>query len=103
MQLVLCGLWRSVYRVLVTQDSTDPKEVKIFRAHAAPQETCDNFFNSLKLLTIQQKDGDSPVENIVTGLLEKSRRGILDGLKKFFEVDNLEAVKVRGLQEGTES
>ena len=63
----------------------------------APQGMCDNLINSLMLLANHQKDGDCPDENIATGLLEKSRRGIVDGLRKFIAVDNHEAVKVGGL------
>ena len=82
-----CNWWRAAsggHRTgsLVVQDSVDPREATVFRAHAAPQGLCDNFTNSLRLLTNQQKDGDSPVECTVTGLLEKSRKGILDGLRK---------------------
>ena len=44
---------------------------------------CDNLIISMKLLTNQQRDGDSPVESVVTGLLEKSRKGIMDGIRKF--------------------
>ena len=40
---------------------------------------------------------------IVTGLREKSRKGIMDGLRKFIEVDNREAVSVGGLRQGTKS
>ena len=47
----------------------------------------DNLINGLKLWTNQQKDGDSPVGSIVTGLREKSRKGIMDGLRKFIEVE----------------
>ena len=65
---------------------------KLVRSQAAPQGMCDNLIDSLKLLTTQQKDGDSLVEDIVTGLWEKSRKGIMDGLRKFIEVDNHEAV-----------
>ena len=54
---------------------------------SAPQGMCDNLIISLKLLTNQQRDGDSPVESIVTGLLEKSRKGIMDGIRKFIAVD----------------
>ena len=50
------------------------------------QGTCDNLINSLMLLTNQQKDGDRPVENIVTGSLEKSCRRIMDGLRKLIDV-----------------
>ena len=35
------------------------------------QRECDNLTNALKLLTNQQKDGESPIGMIVTGLLEK--------------------------------
>ena len=49
------------------------------------------MINSLKLLTNQKKDGDSPVETIVTDLLK-------DGPRKFIAADNHEAVKVGGLR-----
>ena len=55
-------------RVFVIQDSTDHREAKVFRAHTAPQGTCDNLINALKLLTNQQNDGDSPVGKIVSWL-----------------------------------
>ena len=80
-----------------------PRQAKVSRAHAAPQGTCENLINSLKLLTNHQKDGDSSVENVVTGLLEKSRKDIMDRLRKFIEVDNHGAVKVGGLRRGTKS
>ena len=66
----------------------------------APQGLCDSLINSLKLLTSQQKDGDSPYETSVAVLLEKSRQGIMDGLRKFIEVDHHEAVNVGGLRQG---
>ena len=59
-----------------------------------PQGVCDNLINALKLLTNQQKDGDSPVGQMVTGLLERSRSGMMGGLRKCSAVDNHEAVKV---------
>ena len=40
---------------------------------------------------------------LLQGLLEKSRRGIVDGLRKFIAVDNHEAVKVGGLHQDTKS
>ena len=95
--------WRAPNRVFVIQDGVGPREAKVFRARAAPQGMCENLINSLKLLTNQQKDGDSPVENIATGLLEKSRKGMMDGLRKFVAVDNHEAVKVGGLRQGIQS
>ena len=60
----------------------------------------DNLIGSLKFLTDQQKDGDSPIENLVTGLLEKSRKVFVDGLRKFVAVDIHEAVQVGGLRQG---
>ena len=42
---------RDQNRVLVIQDSTDHREAMVFRAHTAPQGTCDNLINALKLLT----------------------------------------------------
>ena len=41
--------------------------MKVFKAHAAPSELCDNLINALKLLANQQKDGDSPIQSVVTG------------------------------------
>ena len=94
MQLVVCDLVRPVRLkgsgVLVVQDSVDLREAKVFGAHA-PQGLCD------------QKDGDSPVENIVTGLQDKSRKGVMDGLRNFIEVDNHAAVNVGGLHRGIKS
>ena len=66
--------WRAPNRILVLHNSTDHREAKVFRAHAAPQGICDNLINALRLLTNQQKDGDSPVGTIVAGLLEKSQQ-----------------------------
>ena len=64
------------------KDSTDHRGATVFQAHAAPQETCENLINALKILTNQQKDGDSQVGTIVTGLLEKSRSKIVDGRRE---------------------
>ena len=68
--------------------------------HTLHKGMCDNLINSLKLLTNQQKDGESPLENIVTDLLEKSRKAMMDGPRKFIAVDNHEAVEVGGLRRG---
>ena len=54
---------------------------KVFKAHAAPQGLCDNLINALELLANQQKDGDSPIQSVVTGLCERSRKGIMEGLR----------------------
>ena len=40
---------------------------------------------------------------MVAVLLEKSRRGIVDELRKFIAVDNHDAVKVGGLHQDTKS
>ena len=49
--------------------STDHREAKVFQAHAAPQRSCDNLINALKL----------QLRTIVTGLLERSRSKTMDG------------------------
>ena len=54
---------------------------------------CDNLIYALKLLANQQKDGDSP-KSIIAGLHERSRRGIMDGLRSFIEADNHSAVGI---------
>ena len=66
-------------RDLVRQDSTDRRDAKVLRAHAAPQRMCDNLINALKLLANQQKDGD----RIVQGLQERSLLRRMDGLRQF--------------------
>ena len=93
------------------QDSTDPREATVFRAHAAPQGTCEQLNNALNLLTNQQKDGDSPVGKIVTGLWERSRSRTMDGLRKCISEDKswesvtydhqaVDPKKVRPVQKG---
>ena len=61
----------------MVQDGDDSREAKVFGAHAAPQGLCDKLIDALKLLSNQQRDGDSLVASIVTGLREKSRKGIM--------------------------
>ena len=85
--------------MLVTQDSTDPREATVVRAHAALEGTCENVSNAMKLLTNQQKDGDSPVGTTVTGLRARRRSRIMDGLRKFISEDNHEAVTVGDLHQ----
>ena len=62
---------------------------------------CDNLTNEPNLSANQQKDGDSPIQSITTGLRERSRRGIMDGLRRFIEADNHSGVDVRDLRRGT--
>ena len=66
--------------MLVVQLGTNANEAKVFKAHAAPQGLCENLINALNLLANQQTDGDCPIQSIVTGLHERSRKGIMDGL-----------------------
>ena len=42
--------WRTPNRFLVVQLVTSAYEVKVFRAHAAPQGLRENLINALKLL-----------------------------------------------------
>ena len=65
-----------------------------FKAHAASLGLCDNVIDALELLANQQKDGDSPIQSIVTGLHERSRREIMDGLRNFIREDNRSAADV---------
>ena len=57
----------------MVQLGTNEDEAKVFRAHAVPQGLfCEILINALELLANQQRDGDSPIQNIVTGLIEKA-------------------------------
>ena len=47
---------------------------KVFKTHAVPQGVCENWINAPKLLANQQKDGDSPIQSIVTGLIERKQK-----------------------------
>ena len=90
-------------RLLVLQTGVSASQAKVFKAHAAPQGLCENSINALKLLANQQKDGDSPIQCIVTGLCERSRKGIMEGLRNFITVDNHCALDVGHLNEGFRS
>ena len=85
--------WRAPNRILVVQIGVNANEAKVFKAHAEP----------LGLLANQQKDGDSPTQSIVTSLHERSRRGIMDGPRRFIKADNHGAVDVGDLRQGTRS
>ena len=96
--LVVCSMRRPTpNRILVIQLSLDANETKVFKAHAAPLGLCDNLVNASELLANRQEDGDSLIKSIVTCLHERSRTGILDGLRSFKGVDNRSAVDVGGL------
>ena len=87
--------WRLPNRKMVVQVGANAIEANVFRAHAAPQGLFfDILINALKLQANQLKDGYSPIRSIVTGLHERSRRGIMVGLRSFFAVDNRSAVDV---------
>ena len=77
-----------------------PVRRRFFKAHAAPQGLCENLINALELLAKQQKDGDSPIQSIVTGFCGRSRKGIMEGLRNFVKVDNHCALDVGHLNEG---
>ena len=59
-------------------------QANVFEAHAAPQGLCENLINALELLAKQQKDGDRPIQSIVEGFCERSRKGIMEGLRDFY-------------------
>ena len=61
---------------------------------------CDNLIISLKLWTNQQRDGDSPVESIVTGLLEKKSQRYHGRDQEVHRSGHNEAVTVGGLRQG---
>ena len=82
------------------QLGVNANEAKVLKAHAAPLELCDNLINALKLLANQQKDGDSPIQSIVTGLHERSRKGIMEKLRSFIKEDNHCALDVGRLSKG---
>ena len=90
--------WRAPNRILVIQLSANVNEANVFKAHAAPLGLCDDLVNAL-----QQEDGDSPIDSIVTGLHEKSRKVIMYGLRNLIDVDKHGAVDVGGLRRGTKS
>ena len=87
--------------ILVVQIGPNADRAKVFKAHAAPSGLCDNLINALKLLANQQKDGDSPIQSKKTALHERSRRDIMDGLRRFIEADHHSAVDVGDLRRGT--
>ena len=92
--------WRALNRLLVVQTGVSASQAKVFKAHAERQGLCENLINALKLLANHQKDGDSPIQSIVTGLCERSRTGIMEGLRNFIKVENHSALDVGHLEEG---
>ena len=88
--------WRAPNRMLMVQIGADAERAKVSRAHAAPLGFCDNLINALKL----QRGGDRPIESIVIGLHEGSRRGIIDGFRNNMKADNHREVDVGHLRQG---
>ena len=61
---------------------------------------CGNLINALKLLANQQEDGDGLIQNILTNLGERSRKGVTNGLREFIKIDNQRALEVGYLSKG---
>ena len=77
-------------------------QAKVFNAHAVPQGLCANLVNAFKLLANQQEDGDGVLQNIVTNLPVRSRKGLTQGLREFIKIDNQRALEVGYLSQGVE-
>ena len=58
----------------MVQTRASASRAKVFKAHAVPQGLCENLIDALKLLANHQKDGDSPIQSIVAGLGDRSRK-----------------------------
>ena len=82
---------------------TVPVRQRCSKRMRVPQGVCENLINALKLLANQPKDGDCPILSITTGFCERSRKGNMEGLRNFIEVDNHSALDVGHLKEGTRS
>ena len=85
--------WRAPDRRLVVQISVNANEAKVFKAHAAPLGLSSCWRTSKKMVTARCK-------SIVAGLHERSRKGIMDGLRSFVEKDNHSALEVGHMREG---
>ena len=93
---------RDPNRVLIVQDSMDPSEANVFQAHPALQKcVCEHLLNALQLLANQQMGGDTPVEVLVEELLERSRLKMMEELRRFIMVGQLEAVKIGARSSGS--
>ena len=81
----ICGEkydWRQPNRLLVVQTGESVNQAKVFKAHAVPQGLCANLINASKLRANQQEDGDGLIQNIVTNLGERSRKGLTEGVER---------------------
>ena len=90
----VCGLQWTVRVDGSEQSLGHPSRTAEFRAHAAPQEMCDNLINALNFWSNQQIDGDSPVTMAVQGFQERIRLNVIGRLRRFIIADYFEVVKV---------
>ena len=108
MQLVVCGVRRPVHLEGSTWSLGDTRQHEPPRSKSVSiaRDTARNvrqLDQCAQALGNQQKDGDSPVNMVVQGFLEKSRLKTRDELRRFITVDNHEAVKVGDLERSMES
>ena len=54
--VVRSTIWKQPNRLLVVQTGDSIEQAKVDKAHAVPQDLCDNLINALKLLANQQED-----------------------------------------------
>ena len=93
--------WKAPNRLLVVQTGDSASKAKVFKAHAVPQGPCEILTNALMLLANKQMDGYSPIQSIVAGPRERSRKGIMEVLRNYCKVDNQRALEVGHLREGS--
>ena len=74
LQLVVRGVWNQIRLESTQQDSAawhERRRGESFQDECDPARTCEKMINALKLLANQQRNGGSPIQNIVTGVREK--------------------------------
>ena len=67
----------------MVQTGESASQAKVFEAHAVPQGLFENLICALKFLANQQEDGGGRILSIVAVLCERSRKGIMEGLRNF--------------------
>ena len=87
-------------RLLVVQTGQSINQAKVFKVHAVHQGLCGNLINARRLLANQQEDGNGLIQNVVTNLGVKSRKGLTSGLRDFIQIDNVRALEVGYLNKG---
>ena len=85
--------WRAPNMILVVQIGANTDRAKVFKARAGRLGLCA-WRTSSKMVISRFKAQ-------TTGLHETSRRGIMDGLRRFIEADNHSAVDAGDLRRGT--